>query len=223
MAGSAPALAGYDAAERLRFLQDGMRVAARKARTWTWSWFAIYGALTAGQLVESAVVASPQREGAWVTAGASAVGVLSVVVSPLRVIGDSKRLDQRLAARTTADDPCTLVEEAEKMLLRDAKSEVFGKSWLVHLGGIAINTAVGLALSLWLHDYRTAALNVTVGEALAQLQINTQPTGATDLLARYRSGDLGRSPGRTAASPVGWMIAPSLSRDRLGVQAVVVF
>lgn len=223
IAGGAPRLAQEDAAERLRYLQQGMHAAARSARIWTWTWFSIYGALTAGQLLEAPFVDTAHRNGALLGAGSSAIGMLSIVVAPLGVMGDEKRLARQVAEAGAAADPCALLAVAERFLVHDAKSEAFGKSWLVHIGGLVVNAGLGLALALWLHDYQTMAISVTVGELLAELQFNTQPTGATDLLARYRAGDLAQKSPDNARPAVGWLVVPMLGANRWGLQATIVY
>jgi hypothetical protein len=222
-AGASPSLAAYDATDRLHFLQDGMHGAAHDARVWTFTWVGIYSALTVGQLIEAPLVNQPVRDIAWVGAGASAVGLIFTVAPPPRVMRDTHRLDEQIAAAGpgTASDPCLLLATAERLVADTAHSERFGKSWLVHVGNFLINGGLAVLYSLWLGTYEAAAIAATIGVGVGELQTNSRPTGATDLLARYRSGDLGTPAGRSATPTRAHLrLAPSVGPGHVGLRLV---
>lgn len=210
--GGAPSLASVDAADRLRFLRDGLRSSARHARAWSWAWGATYAALTVGQLGLVPVVAREARPDFYVEGGASAIALLAIVVLPLRVIGDQRRLEARLASAPAGADPCALLADAERYLVRDAAAERIGKSWLLPAGVVAVNLAAGLTLALGFGRLQSAALDGAAGLAIGAIQINTQPTDSQQLLDRYRANQLGPSPPVSALQ-----VVPLVGAGRYGL------
>ncbi len=205
--GGSPALAARTTDERIAAIQRGLREGARRARIWAWSWAGIYSALTVGQLASLPLRHGDDRLDVTIGAPGAFLGVLVLIISPLKVMGDQRRLDALL--RSPAGDRCALLAEAERLLVRDAASEELSHSPVVHAGNFLFNLGLGLALGLafghWVQGVITTAVGFTVGE----IQVATQPMDLPALLSRYRSGDLTIPP----PPPPHITIAPSVSRD----------
>ena len=208
LAGSASTLAGFTADERLGVIEAGLRRGARRARIWAWSWAGLYSAITVGQLASLAVRGSESQKDVAVGAPGALLGVAALALAPLKVMGDQRRLDQLLLAAGPASDRCALLAEAERLLVRDAASEAFGRSPLVHIGNVVVNLGLGLALGLGFGHWTPAAITFAVGVTVGELQIFTQPTDVSQLLANYRAGllEIDRAP-----SGEHWTIAPSIA------------
>ena len=210
-------LGHIDAATRIRFLQHSFRHAARRARVWSWTWAGAFTALTVGQLALSPAYPADARVDLYVGAASSLVGVLSLVVLPMRVMGDQRRFDARLAEAPADADLCALLADGERRLLRDAASERDGQSGLLHAGNMLLNIAAGLVLGIGFHRWSSALLNIFGGSAVGEVMLLTQPTEAVKLLSRYRRGDLSSRP---APEPV-WSLAPDLGPNQIGLRFTV--
>ena len=101
-------------------------------------------------------------------AGASFVGVLSVALSPQAVMADQYWLERRLRRAPPGTDVCALLADAERLLVRDAKSAAFGKSALVHAGNFVFNAGVMLLLGIGFNHWEQAALQGVVGVAVGR-------------------------------------------------------
>jgi hypothetical protein len=192
IAGGDPTLGRIDAEVRLRFLRDRMRLAARKARIWSWTWAGIYSSLTVGQLALLPTADKGDQVDNYIGAAASFIGLATIVVSPLRVMSDQRWLERRM--RTPAADVCARLAEAEHLLVRDADSEAFGKSALVHAGNFVLNAGISLLLGLGFHHWGQAALQGLTGIAVGEAMIISQPDQSVTDLRRYRLGNLGLPP-----------------------------
>jgi hypothetical protein len=218
MTGAAPTLAAHTAEERIDAIRLGLRRAAHDARIWAWFWAGIYSSLAVGQLASLPLRDSDSRIDVAIGAPAAAVGVLTLAILPLKVMGDQRRLDR--LERGHPADRCALLAEAERLLVRDAASEAFGQSALVHAGNFLFNIGLGLALGLGFGHWDQAAITMATGFAIGELQTISQPMGATALLARYRAGDLSPAPKRV---PRGWSVAPSLAPGGAGINLGITF
>ncbi len=158
---------------------------------WTWGWGTGIGVATLANLAPLAFVAPEDRIDWYVGAATTAIGVVPLLVAPLDVIGDSRALGARLAARAPADDVCPLLADAEGKLLRDARNQADGRRWWLHVGNVALNTGVGLFLGLGYHHWLAGAFNAVVGTAIGEAIILTQPISSVGDLERYRAGRLG--------------------------------
>jgi hypothetical protein len=225
--GGTPELGRIDASVRLRFLRDRLRLAAHRTRIWTWTWAGIYSSLTVGNL---ALMAGTDRSGLiddGVGAGASFVGILAIALSPQKVIGDQYWLERRLRTAPPGTDVCALVADAERLLLRDAKSSAFGKSALTHAGNFVFNIGIGFLLGFAFDHWKQAAIQGLVGIAVGEVMILSQPNDTVIDLKRYRAANLGVPPGWRPLSSrlglAGWAIAPMIGRDHGGLVAGVTF
>jgi hypothetical protein len=216
--GGSDALAQRSAEERIAAIQAGLRIGARHARAWAWSWAAIYSVATAGEVVSAVLRDTSTKPDAAFAASGFFVGLLVLIVNPLKIMGDQRRLD-RLVARGNANR-CALLADAERLLIRDAASEALGKSALVHIGNFVLNIGLGLGVGLGYHHWDQAALLMLGGYAIGEAQFATQPSDVIDLLARYRAGNL--SP-RRAATTRAFAVAPSFTREGVSLAVAVGF
>lgn len=189
-AGSAPILESVDPELRLRFIDQQLARTAHHARVWTWGWGIGIGVGTIGNLIPLAFVAPQDRIDWYVGAATTAVGVLPLVIAPLDVVGDSRALRARLAARAPGDDVCALLADAETKLVRDAQNQADGQRWWLHAGNVLLNTGVGLFLALGYRHWAAGAFNAIFGTAIGEAIILTQPTSSIDDLRAYRSGQM---------------------------------
>jgi len=187
----APELAGVDAELRLAWIDAHLARTAHQARVWTWGWGTGIAVATVANLAPLAFVSPDDRIDWYVGAATTAVGVVPLLVAPLDVVGDSRALAARLAARAPTDDVCLLLADAEGKLGRDAKNQSDGRRWWLHAGNVALNTGVGLFLALGYHHWGAGVFNAVVGTAIGEAIILTQPTSSIGDLERYRAGRLG--------------------------------
>jgi hypothetical protein len=219
--GGAPALGEVDAAERLAFLRRGLADAAHRARIWSWTFGISYGALAALQLAVSPAFSSDDRPNYWIGGSAAALGVLVVLVMPLKVMRDHRWLEARIERAPPGEDPCAPLADAERLLLRDARSERFGRAWYIHVGNLLFNIGIGLTLSLAFQHYAVGSTTAIIGATVGEIQINTQPKGSVELLDRYRAGNLGPPP--AAARMLSWRLAPLTGGGVWGLGATGTF
>lgn len=210
IAGGSPALSEIAPEVRLRFIQQRLRHAARNARIWSYGWGSLYTALTVVNLSISPAFNSNERIDYYVGTGSAAVGVASFLLAPLKVMHDQRALDRLIAQGPRDANPCVLLAEAEKYLLRDAQSEAFGKGLFVRFAGVAFNIGVGALLGFAFGHWGEASINMMAGVAVGQIMIATQPEDAVTDLARYRTGSLAASDSATS-SRMPFSLTPVLS------------
>jgi hypothetical protein len=220
IAGGLPELEHIDASVRLRFIRDRLRVEAHKTRIWAWTWAGIYSTIT---VVDLGLLHDHSRHALidnGVGAGASAVGILSIALVPPAVIGDQYWLERRLRNATPGTDACALLADAERLLMRSAKSAAFGKSPLIHAGNFAFNLGVSFLLGFGFGHWEQAALQGLVGIAVGEVMIISQPAELVRDLRRYRAANLGLPPNW---HPVSWSIAPMIGQHHTGLMAGITF
>jgi len=122
LVGGEPALQHLNAEARLHFIHERLHVDARHARIWSYSWGMIYSALAAGEFVAAPLVSHASGLDLYVGGGAALLGVIPLVFTPLKVMGDEKRLDE-LEAEASQTDSCGALAQTEKLLNRDAANE----------------------------------------------------------------------------------------------------
>jgi hypothetical protein len=211
-------LASIDAEQRLRFLREELRYSARRTRMWHWMWVAGYSGLTTYQLIYAGID-EERRNVNLVGAAGAAVGVLSLVISPRKIMRDQKWLERRIASAGPHTDPCALLADAERLLERDARDQAFGKGVLIHTGTIVFNIGLGLVMGLALGDWQQAMITSVVGELIGEMQIATQPVHAVSVLSRYRHADL--TPVRGHGLTV--IALPTASKNSIGFQIAAQF
>jgi hypothetical protein len=216
IAGGVPGLARIDANVRLTFVRERMRVAARRARIWTWTWGGLYSSLVVINLAQMPTADRSDLVDLGFGAGASMVGVLALSILPLKVMGDQRWLERRLRR---GDDVCAQLADAERLLVRGAASQAFGKGPLVHAGNVVFNVGVLLALGIGFGHWDSAAINGLGGILVGEVMAFTQPTDAIHDLDNYRAADL--TP--TGAGPLRFTFLPMISRQQLGFSLASAF
>ena len=214
--GGNASLATVDGAVRLEFLRSRMRFAARQSRIWAWSSAGVLLAVGNFQILGATHVPDP-GDRIDLSVGVASLGfsLLQLAVVPPRIMFDQWTLDRHVARAPPNADRCALLAEAERFLVRDARSEVIGRSPAMHAVTLLFNIGVGLLLGIGFDRWTSAAVNMFLGSGLGELQILTEPTESVALLDRYRAGDLG--PRKQAQTGVHWQLAPSLERQGLGL------
>jgi hypothetical protein len=215
------ALEEIDARVRLRFISQGLAHAAFKARFWAWTWAGIYSALTVGNGILALTSSNPDdRTDAYIGTAASFIGLMVLVVLPLKVMGDQRWLERRLRKAPADEDTCRLLADAERLLIRDADSQAFGKSPLVHAGNFGFNIAIALLLGVGFGHWNAAVITGLTGIAIGEIQTFTQPSDTIAMLRNYRFGRLTATPPKPRTT---WMLAPTVTHDRYGVTLGVSF
>ncbi len=203
---AAHAAPGDDADVRARyaFLDAELARGESYARAWWTLWTIGYSAVVAGSLGFGALTTSYDlRVDAYTDAAKSALGLGSVVFTlraPFRAPGELAAMDA-----STADARALRLARAEALLDESAAAETLSTSWLAHLASLGVN--VGGAAILWFgYGQRGIAIvDMAVGIAVGELQIETTPTDAVDSLRRYRAGDF--TP--RAEHRLTWSITPA--------------
>lgn len=221
IAGGNATLAQASPSRRLLFIQRELNVDARNVRVWAWAWSSIYTGLIIGN---AARLGTSKAHGDIVDSafatGASSFGLAVLAVMPPAVLRDQPRLARLVSRYDATRDSCAVVAGAERILLRDAASEAFGRGPLVHAGNFAFNALLGIVMGVAFHRWETAAIVAPVGTAVGELQQATIVTHIDDTLARYRRGELGERP---SSAPVGWTLIPRVGKDELGAAVGLAF
>lgn len=217
LVGGEPELQHLSAETRLHFIRERLRIDARHARIWSYSWGAIYSSLATGQLVAAPLVSHASGLDLYVGSGAALIGVIPLVVTPLKVMGDEKRLDE-LEAEAPETDPCVALARAEELLNRDAANEARGQSLLFHGGNVVVNAGIFFIIGAGFGHWTSATISLLTGIATGEIMILTQPVGALKALRQYRRGDFG-----SPSAGVRMGIAPLLAKDRSGMVLILTF
>ena len=217
LVGGEPALQHVQAQARLGFIRERLHSDAHHARIWSYSWGAIYSSLAAGQFVAAPLVSHASALDWYVGGGASLIGLVPLVFTPLKVMGDDQRLEAS-EAEALGTDPCGSLARAEALLIRDAANEAEGRSLLFHGGNVVVNAGVFFVIGAGFGHWTSATISLLTGIATGEIMIFTQPVGALKALPAYRRGDLG-SPTAT----VRIAVVPLVARNASGVVLVLTF
>ena len=217
LVGGKPALQHLTSLTRLTFIREHLRSDAHHARTWSYSWAAIYSSLAVGQFVAAPLVSHASGLDLYVGGGAALIGLVPLVVTPLKVMGDAKRLDD-FKTDMAGTDSCVSLAWAEELLVRDAEDEAGGRSLLFHGGNVVFNAGIFFVIGAGFGHWTSATISLLTGIATGEIMIFTQPVGALDALHAYRNGDLS-SP--TAAVRIA--IVPLVARNASGVVLLLTF
>jgi hypothetical protein len=190
--GGGEALAQIAGEARLSWIDSHLSTTAHRARIWTWGWGIGIGVATLGNLAPLPFVAKGDRIDWYVGAGTTVVGIVPLLIAPLDVVNDARRLHAQVAAETNAGNVCRLLADAEQSLVRDAKNQADGQRWWLHVGNVLLNAGVGLFLALGYHHWGAGAWNAFGGSAIGEAIILTQPMGTITDLRLYREGALDR-------------------------------
>jgi hypothetical protein len=194
--------------ERLRYIDQRLQADAANARIWKYSWASIYAALAVGQFTAAPLVSRSTAKNLYVGGSAALIGLAPLLITPLKVIKDSRRVSE-LAAHP-GDDPCAALFEIEELLKRDAENEALGRSALFHGGNVVFNLGLFFLIGAGFGHWTSATISLLTGIATGEIMIFTQPTGALRTLSEYRSGNFQVQPSRAAVWPVP-LLAPGLA------------
>ena len=215
--GGEPALQQRGAEARLHFIQERLRADAHNAHIWGYAWGAIYAALATGQLVAAPLVSHATGLDLYVGGGAALIGLIPLVVTPLKVMGDERRIDE-LAAEPPDTDFCVALARAEELLNRDAANEAQGQSMLFHAGNVVFNAGIFLVIGAGFGHWISATTSLFTGITTGEVMILTQPVGAVGALHQYRRGDLG-----SPSAGVHMEIAPLIAKNASGMVLILTF
>lgn len=198
VAGAGIAAARVPGEIRLAWIDAQLAHGAHKAKVWTWGWGIGIGGATIANLAPIPFVAKEDRVDWYTGAATTIVGIVPLLIAPLDVVGDSRALREKIAARPPPPagggdrpDVCPLLADAEARLIRDAKNQADGQRWWLHVGNVALNFGVGLFLGLGFHHWGAGAFNAVGGSLIGEAIILTQPTATIDDLETYRRGAIG--------------------------------
>jgi hypothetical protein len=194
--------------ERLRFIDQRLQSDAANARIWRLSWASIYAALAIGQFTAAPLVSHSTAKNLYVGGGAALIGLAPLLITPLKVIKDSRRVAE-LAAHP-GDDPCATLFTIEELLQRDAENEALGRSALFQGGNVAFNLGLFFLIGAGFGHWTSATISLLTGIATGEAMILTQPTGALRTLHEYRSGSFQVPEAQSSLLPVP-LLAPGLA------------
>jgi hypothetical protein len=193
---AAPALAARADAERLDFLRGRLEAEASRVTVWRGAWGATYALGTLGQLAAAGAVATEDRPDWLWGAASTAVGVAFTIIGTPEVMDDGPDFARRSAA--PGSDPCALIAEGERLLLKDAGNETAGVQWYWHVANVVFNAGMSLIVGLGYGHWVSALVNFLVGAGLGEGTLFTQPTALEAAWQGYLAGGLGpsvRAPG----------------------------
>lgn len=217
--GASAAVGEWEPSQRLAFIQSHLHEDARRARIWTGAWGATWSVLTVGQLAIAPLFPPEEQVDFYVGAISSAGGVVALLAVPLTVMEDSPTLDA-LAARQQGPVDCTVLAEAERLLIRSARSEEEGRSLLMHGANVVYNVLTGLVLGLFFDRWSSAVITAVSGLLLGEVMILTQPTGAQDALRLYREG---KAISGESLAALDWRVGVAMAPHHVGLQLRIAF
>jgi len=208
----APSLASVDAKARIDFLVRAFDREIFDIDAWSWTWGSVYAAGAIGQGALLPFTPDPgKRIDLKVGIVSTTFGAVSLYGLPLQL---TLRLRSARRALSDADaaDPCVALARAERTLLRVEKDQAFANGIAGHLGNVAVNLVFAGILGVGYHRWPSAALSAGVGIPLGEGNAFTQPHHLTDVLGRYRSGqlDVRGTPGPPLPT-FAWSIVPIVS------------
>ena len=196
-----PGMPESEMEERERFLDEAIAHNARLSRVWHGIWTAGYGL---GFVVEAARAVSAKHHSPRFDlsygAAKAAFGVAGRMARPVRaVFGPTP--DQLYPGGSHAEHAERLLA-AEAMLRLDAKQNDNRYKWYGHAINVALNLAGGLVSGLVYHDWARGASSISIGIAVGEASIWTQPWQAKRAYKEYkkRYGLSGSSSGASSLS-----------------------
>jgi hypothetical protein len=213
--GGSDELAQHAAIDRLLWVQRQLNWEATKARAWTWTFASAYAGLIIGNGLHLILDHRTYNNKAdnSIAVGGSAFGAVIIAYMPPAVLRDQHKL-AKVVSGWNDSHACATLAEAEKILLRDAKGEAFGKGPLSQMGNLGFNFAFGIFIGTVLHRWPTAFIVGPVAAAAGEVQLLSLPTNINDVLAQYRQGDL---TDRKHVKKLAWTVAPQVSNSQLGI------
>jgi hypothetical protein len=202
------ALSDEQVKERLGYIENALRSAQPRARTWWYGWIAGYsaGAVVQGGLAiahwndvksdENSPNAPRVRdrrfaEDMLVGSATLALGVGGLLIDPFLPATSAKKL--RLIPEATPEERRSKLLQAEELLRRCARREKDGRGWGTHLLNMGANAAAGLVTTLVFdRKWYDGLITFAVGETVSLSNILTQPRRAIRDLENYEAGSFKR-------------------------------
>jgi len=220
------ALSDEQVKERLGYIENALRSAQPRARTWWYGWIAGYsaGAVVQGSLAiahwndvkpdqgsPNAPKVRDRRfaEDMLVGSATFALGVGGLLLDPFLPATSVKKL--RLIPEATPEERQSKLLQAEELLRRCARREKDGRGWGTHLLNIGANAAAGLVTTLAFHrKWYDGLITFAAGETVSLVNICTQPRRAIRDLKNYEAGAFKRQEATPHTSTRGqWEIGLS--------------
>lgn len=203
--------------ERLGFIENALRSAQPRARTWWYGWIAGYsaGAIVQGSLAvahwndvkpdqgsPNAPKVRDRRfaEDMLVGGATFALGVGGLLIDPFLPATSVKKLGR--IPEATPEERRSKLLQAEELLRRCARREKDGRGWGTHLLNIGANAAAGLVTTLAFHrKWYEGLITFAAGETVSLVNIYTQPRRAIRDLEGYEAMVRGGVAALPAAPP----------------------
>lgn len=169
---------------RLAFIEARLDRHRTHARVWQWSWTAVNGGAAIGLGVLGALADSDEdRVNLFTQSALGLVGLADLHWMRRMPARDGFDPMRRMPAATPAERRVQL-ERAEAMLRRAAARPSGRSHWWLHLGNVALNTAVGLGV--WAAGDGTGGLiSAASGVVGGELYLWSEPYGWKDDLRDY--------------------------------------
>lgn len=169
--------------ERIGFIQAAFDKGQPRAKLWSYTWTAMYGAGTVIQTYQ-AINGRHNRASNIVGASESFLGVAMLVIDPFHA--RSSGSDLREIPGSTPEEQKAKLERAENWLERNYKQEKLGRSWLTHVGVLVVSI-IGAGIVWHYEGRKNALINGLSTIAGGELLIWTQPTRGIKDYKEYHS------------------------------------
>ena len=211
------ALSDEQVKERLGYIENALRSAQPRARTWWYGWIAGYsaGAVVQGSLAiahwndvkpdqgsPNAPKVRDRRfaEDMLVGGATFALGVGGLLIDPFLPATSAKKL--WLIPEATPEERRSKLLQAEELLRRCARREKDGRGWGTHFLNIGANAAAGLVTTLAFHrKWHEGLITFAAGETISLVNIFTQPRRAIRDLENYEAGSFRRQEASPSERP----------------------
>jgi hypothetical protein len=168
--------------ERINFIQTSFDKGETRAKTWSYTWTGVYGALTGYQTFQ-AVHTRHDRTSNIVGASQSLLGLAVLIVDPFHA--RSSGSDLREIPGNTPEEQQHKLDRAESWLERNYKQEKFGRSWPNHVIALAV-TIIGGGIVWHNNGSKNGMTTILTGIVASEVQIWTQPTRSITDYNEYR-------------------------------------
>jgi len=174
---------GSNIKERIDFIQASFDKGQPRAKLWLYTWLAINGAATGIQTYQ-AISSSQNRAFNIVGASQAFLGLAVMTVYPLHACSSGD--DLRKLPESTPDEQKNKLDKAESWLERNYKQEKLGRSWLSHLGVLAVSM-IGAGIVYHYDGSKNGLISALSNVAGGELLIWTQPTRSVKDYNNYHS------------------------------------
>jgi hypothetical protein len=209
---AAPAVASIDSEVRLEYLTRAFDREVRDIDTWSWTWGGIYTAATIAQGTALGLTTNHATK-IDLTVGtiAAGFGALSLTLLPLKLTLPMRSASDAATQKPLGEDPCLVLADAERTLVRVEKDQAFSTGIVGHIGNVAVNLGIALILGIGYGHWVSAALSGGIGLAVGETNAFTQPHHLAEVLENYRSGRLDPTTPQLSSWSVVPVVSPSMS------------